>query len=88
MLLVGTGHIMELPPRSVVEACKEYKIGLHIESTPQAIQTYGVLLEDRRNFAALLIPSSTKFLGEHDVIKLQKRTMITRQNMIQRGEID
>jgi len=73
MLLVGSGEIIEHPSLAFQKASKDFKIGLQIESTQQAIRTYGVLLEDQRNFAALLIPSSPKLLPDNDKVNLQKQ---------------
>jgi hypothetical protein len=66
---------MQQPSVDFQKTCKEYKIGLQIESTQQAIQTYGVLLEDKRNFAALLIPASNKAISDDEKVKLQKFKM-------------
>ena len=72
-LLVGCGDVLRPPSKDFQTACKEHKIGLQIESTQQAIQTYGVLLEDKRNFAALLIPAANKSLSDDEKVALQKR---------------
>ena len=73
MLLVGCGEIIEQAPLEFKKACKTHGIGLHIESTQQAIQTYGIFLEDNRNFAALLIPASLQLLPDVEKIYLQKK---------------
>ena len=41
----------------------------------QAIQTYGALLEENRNFAALLIPAANKSLSDDERVQLQRRKM-------------
>ena len=74
-LLVGCGKVLQPPSKDFHKACKDYNIGLQIESTQQAIQTYGVLLEDQRNFAALLIPASNKALSDDEKVQLQKFKM-------------
>lgn len=60
-------------------------MGLQVESTPQAIQTYSVLLDDKRNFAALLIPASTKALPDDEKVQLQKRSILRSSRKLNPG---
>lgn len=85
MLLVGSGEIMVPLPPIFYETCREHKIGVQVESTQQAIQTYGVLLDDNRSFAALMIPSTSKTLPDDEKVYLQK-SKLNRKALMGRGK--
>ena len=72
---MGSGDVLQPPSPDFRKACKEHNIGLQIESTQQAIQTYSVLLEDKRNFAALLIPAAYKLLTDDEKVVIQRKKM-------------
>lgn len=54
-VLLGTGAVQGLPPRSVREALKAAGIGLEFMDTPTAAREYNVLAAEGRRLAAALI---------------------------------
>lgn len=54
-VLLGTGAVQTLPPRSVREALQRAGIGLEFMDTPTAARVYNVLAAEGRRLAAALI---------------------------------
>jgi uncharacterized protein len=54
-VLLGTGLVNALPPRTVRDALKAAGIGLEFMSTEAAARTYNVLASEGRRMAAALI---------------------------------
>jgi uncharacterized protein len=54
-VLLGTGLVNGLPPRSVRDALKAAGVGLEFMSTEAAARTYNVLASEGRRLAAALI---------------------------------
>ena len=80
ILLVGVGPYSTQPSPSFMAACKQHGIGLEVQTTPQAVQTYQILLQDKRNFASLMIPSSRKTLGSYErkLLEDSKKNLVRR----------
>ena len=72
-ILIGAGETVDMPSLEFRKACEEHKIGLQIETTQQAISTYGLLLDDLRNFAALMVPATQKQISDSEKVYLQRR---------------
>jgi uncharacterized protein len=54
-VLLGTGAVQALPPRSVREALRNAGLGLEFMSSEAAARTYNVLVSEGRRFATALI---------------------------------
>ena len=54
-VLLGTGAVQKLPPRTVRDALSAARIGLEFMSTEAAARTYNVLASEGRRMAAALI---------------------------------
>ncbi len=54
-ILLGTGAVQALPPRSVRDAAYAAGLGLEFMATAAAARTYGVLASQGRRFAVALI---------------------------------
>jgi uncharacterized protein len=54
-VLLGTGTRMIRPPRAVLQAFEDRKLGLDFMDTGAAIRTYNMLLAEKRAFAAALV---------------------------------
>ena len=54
-ILLGTGAVQALPPRSVRDAAHAAGIGLEFMATAAAARTYGVLASQGRRFAVALV---------------------------------
>jgi len=56
ILLLGTGIVQRFPPRHILQALAQARIGLEVMDNSAACRTYNVLAgEDRRVAAALMI---------------------------------
>jgi uncharacterized protein len=54
-VLLGTGRMQSLPPRSVRDGLRAAGLGLEYMSTEAAARTYGVLMSEGRRAAVALI---------------------------------
>ncbi len=54
-ILLGTGAVQALPPKSVRDAARAAGLGFEFMATPAAARTYGVLASQGRRFAVALI---------------------------------
>ncbi len=55
ILLIGTGSVMALPPKSLKEALLERGLSYDVMDTGAAARTYNILLLEGRKAAALLL---------------------------------
>jgi len=57
-LLYGTGPTQRFPSTDFIRQIEQRGLGLEVMDTSTALRTYNVLVSERRQFAAALLPAS------------------------------